>query len=57
MIVAAAVEAPVMKRAEQRGNGMMNLAAKFRIIAGALALLALAISAQPASAQQPVGQS
>lgn len=33
---------------------MMNFAAKFRIIAGALALLALAISVQPASAQQPV---
>jgi formate dehydrogenase subunit gamma len=33
---------------------MMNFAAKFRIIAGVLALLALAISLQPASGQQPV---
>jgi formate dehydrogenase subunit gamma len=32
---------------------MTNLVAKFRIIVGALALLVLAIGAQPASAQQP----
>jgi formate dehydrogenase subunit gamma len=32
---------------------MTTLAARFRIVVGALALLALAIAAQPASAQQP----
>jgi formate dehydrogenase subunit gamma len=32
---------------------MTNLVARFRIFAGALALLALAIAAQPASSQQP----
>jgi formate dehydrogenase subunit gamma len=32
---------------------MTNLVAKFRIVVGALALLVLAIGAQPASAQQP----
>ena len=35
------------------GNGMTKLVAKFRIVVGALALLVLAIGAQPASAQQP----
>src|SRR6266576_1436900 len=32
---------------------MTTLVARFRIVVGALALLALAIAAQPASAQQP----
>jgi formate dehydrogenase subunit gamma len=52
--LAMEVDAPLLSNVSLTGgSGMMKFVAIFRTIAGALALLVLALGAQPASAQQP----